>query len=170
MAIPFYATQRIEMKKEKVQSGDPIKEEEGVKIRCRTIKNRVAKGNPYKMCNYYALYGVGIDGTAELGSVLVREGILTKAGAWIRYQDETTGDILKVPSDDGEIEGKWNGIAKFTEFLMCNDCARVFFEKELDKKLSSGSAGVNVSAEEREELEKLNSEIDNAEAAAEKEE
>lgn len=169
MAIPFYATQRVEMKKEKIVAGDVIKEEEGVKIRCRTIKNRVAKGNPYKMCNYYALYGVGIDGTSELGSVLVREGILAKSGAWIRYQDES-GDCLKVPSNEGDVDGKWNGAAKFTEFLRCNDCAREFFERKLDEKLSEGSAGVNVSAKEREELEKLNSEIDDAEAAVEKEE
>lgn len=166
MAIPFYATQRIEMKKERIQSGDPIKEEDGIKVRCKVVKNRLAKGNPYKMCNYYAIYGQGIDGTSELSSVLVREGILAKTGAWLRYQDES-GDVMKVPCNDGETDGKWNGTAKFVEFLRENDSAREFFEKKLDEVLAGGDAGVSLSAEEKAEMEELNKQIDSAEETIE---
>lgn len=167
MAIPFYATQRIEMKREKIMAGDVIGEDDGIKVRCRVMKNRLAKGNPFKTCNYYAIYGQGIDGTSELATVLVREGILSKSGAWIRLNDES-GDVIKVPCDEtesGDIDAKWNGAAKFTEFLRNNPKTLEYFSKILDEKLAGGTTGVSVSAEEIAEMEALNKEIDNAGAA-----
>jgi len=157
MAIPFYSTQRVEFKREKVMAGDVINEEQGVKIRCKTVKNRLAKGNPYKMCNYYALYGKGIDGLSELPAVLTREGIISGSG-WLYYPDKD--NMKKVPSSDGEVEAKWNGKAKFTDFLRDNPEAVEFFTRLLDEKLSSGSAGESVSTEEVKELEDMNKEIE----------
>jgi recombination protein RecA len=159
MAIPFYATQRIEFKREKVMAGDVINEEQGVKIRCKVVKNRLAKGNPFKICNYYALYGKGIDGTSELPSVLAKEGIIS-GSSWIYYPDKD--NLKKVPSSEGEIEAKWNGKAKFADFLRDNPEGRTFFEKLLDEKLSTGTAGESVSDEEMKELEEMNSEIEAA--------
>lgn len=159
MAIPFYATQRIEMKREKVMAGDPISEDDGIKVRCKVVKNRLAKGNPFKVCHYYALYGKGIDGVSELGAVLAREGILNKKGAWLRLEDES-GDVLKVPCNDGEIEAKWNGNASFVNFIRENESTRKHFENLLDEKLATGKVGVSLSIEEIEELSKLNQEID----------
>jgi hypothetical protein len=156
MAIPFYSTQRVEFKREKVMAGDVINEEQGVKIRCKTVKNRLAKGNPFKTCNYYALYGKGIDGLSELPAVLTREGILSGSG-WLYYPDKD--NMKKIPSSDGEVEAKWNGKAKFTEFLRENPESVDFFTKLLDEKLSSGSTGESVSTEEAKELEALNSEL-----------
>lgn len=158
MAIPFYATQRIEMKRERIQSGDPISEDDGIKVRCKVVKNRLAKGNPYKMCNYYAIYGQGIDGTSELGTVLVREGILRKAGAWVRLENES-GDIMQVETGSGKVDAKWNGNAAFVNFLRENPVAREYFERLLDEKLVTGKVGVSLDETEITELEKLNSEI-----------
>lgn len=155
MAIPFYATQRVEMKREKVASGDPISEDDGVKIRCKVVKNRLAKGNPFKLCNYYALYGKGIDGVSELGTVLTREGILRKAGAWIRYEDEN-GNLLQVKSNEGLIDAKWQGNSKFIDFLRDNPSTREMFEKILDEKLTTGNVGVSLSKDEIQELEQMN--------------
>lgn len=159
MAIPFYSTQRIEMKREKVMAGDPISEDDGVKVRCKVVKNRLAKGNPFKVCHYYALYGKGIDSVSELGAVLSREGILTKKGAWLRLEDES-GDVLKVPTNDGEIEAKWNGNASFVNFLRENDNTRKYFENLLDEKLATGKVGVSLDIEEIEKLNKVNEEIE----------
>ena len=150
-AIPFYATQRIEMKREKIMAGDSISEDEGIKVRCKVVKNRVAKGNPYKMCYYYALYGKGIDGVSELGTVLSREGILQKKGAWLRYEDES-GDVMQVPSLNGDIDGKWNGNAKFVEFLREDSAALNFFENLLEEKLRGGLGGISLTDEEIEAL------------------
>lgn len=159
MAIPFYATQRIEMKKEKVMAGDPISEDDGVKIRCKVIKNRLAKTNPFKVCHYYAIYGKGIDNISELGAVLTRENILTKKGAWLRLENES-GDVIKVPSNKGEVEAKWNGNANFVNFIREDEITRKYFEKLLDEKLSQGTVGgVSLSIEEIAELEKIESQI-----------
>lgn len=165
MAIPFYATQRIEMKKESIKAGEPITEDDGVKIRARVIKNRLARKNPYKMCYYYAVYGKGIDSNSELPTVLTREGIIT-GSSWLYYPDKD--NMQKVPSSKGEVEGKWNGKAKFTEFLMDNPEAIEFFTKLLDENLVNGSAGIDLGEEERAALEKMNKEVDsNEEVAAE---
>lgn len=158
IAIPFYATQRIEMRKEKVESGDPIKDEEGIKVRCKVIKNRLAKKNPFKTCHYYALYGQGIDSVLELGTVLPREGIVNQSGAWIKYLDDK-GNVLKVPSNKGEVAAQWNGKANFVKFLRENDEARKLFEGMLDKKLSGGDIGISLTTKEIEELSKLEKEV-----------
>lgn len=147
MAIPFYASQRIEMKRERIMAGEPIKEEEGIKVRCKVVKNRLAKRNPFKICYYYALYDSGIDGTLELGTVLAREGILTKKGAWLRLENEE-GDVMKVPSNNGEVDAKWNGNANFVNFIKENEPTRTFFEKLLEKKMSEGKVGVALTSEE----------------------
>ena len=168
MAIPFYATQRVEMKRERIASGDPIKEDDGIKIRCKVVKNRLAKGNPYKVCNYYALYGKGIDGVSELGAVLAREGVLRKAGAWFRLEDEN-GNLMQVPTSNGHVDAKWQGNAGFVNFLRENPVTREYFEKLLDEKLVTGKVGVSISQEEIDELEQMNLEIDgSAEVAATK--
>lgn len=167
MAIPFYSTQRVEMKRERIASGDPIKEDDGLKIRCKVVKNRLAKGNPYKVCNYYALYGKGIDGVSELGTVLAREGILRKAGSWLRLEDEN-GNLMQVPTSDGQVDAKWQGNAAFVKFLRENPVTREHFEKLLDEKLLTGKVGVSISQEEIDELEQMNLEIENSEVAATK--
>lgn len=178
MAIPFYARQRIEMKKEKVEASDPITEDQGVRIRARVIKNSLAKGNPYKMCNYYAIFGKGIDGLLEMGAVLQREGILTKGG-WVYYPSkedmkqvpchvvrttDKAGNTTMTPCESGFIDAKWNGIAKFMDYLMDNSEGIPFFEALLDEKLASGSTGISVSEEEQRELDKLNNNINSSES------
>lgn len=160
MAIPFYSTQRVEMKREKVMAGDPISEDDGVKVRCKVVKNRLAKGNPYKICNYYALYGKGIDGVSELGTVLAREGVLTKSGSWLKLVDEND-NLMQVKTFTGMVDAKWQSNAKFVDFVRENPLAREYFEKLLDEKLASGKVvGNSVSKDEIEELEQLNIQLD----------
>lgn len=166
MAIPFYASQRIEMKREKVMAGDPITEDDGVKVRCKVVKNRLAKGNPYKVCNYYALYGKGIDGVSELGTVLAREGVLTKSGSWLKLVDDND-NLMQVKTSTGMVDAKWQSNAKFVDFVRENPISREYFEKLLDEKLSTGKiVGNSVSKEEMEELEQLNIQIDRSSEVA----
>lgn len=144
MAIPFYAHQRVEFRKARVESSDPIKDEEGMKIVCKVKKNRAASGNPYKTCTYYVRYGKGIDGDLELGIILPREGIVTKSGAWI-YYGENKDNIKNVPTKDGEIPGKWNGMAKFMDAITNDEVLKQFFIDILNNK---ENVGVSLSAEE----------------------
>ena len=160
LSIPHYTTQRINMTKVKIESGDTITDEQGVKIKCKVIKNRLAKGNPYKTCHYYAIYGQGIDAVSELGTVLVREGILYRSGAWLKFLDENE-NILTVVDDYGNrIDGKWNGMKAFTNFIRENSHAREFFENIINEKILTGNTGVAISMEEVIEIEEQNRKIE----------
>lgn len=170
MAVAFYATQRIELKREKVDSGDPIDAETGIKVRCKVLKNRLAKGNPYKMCHYYAIYGKGIDSVSELGVVLAREGLITKKGSWLRLENEE-GDLIKVPCANGVVEAKWNGNANFVNYLRENEPTKKYFEDMLNAHLDGGTfTGVSLSDEEIKAIEKAEAEIEKQIAATATEE
>lgn len=164
-AIPFYANQRVEFRREKIRSEDVITEDDGVKIKCKVSKNRWSVGNPFKVCNYYALYQKGIDTTSELCSVLFKEGILLKGGAWFRYEDIETGDpkVLKINGED--IVCKWNGNAKVIECFRQYPEVEQFFVDLLKAKFNSGNVGQDVSDEEKAELERMNQEIEGFEEA-----
>lgn len=86
-ALAYYASQRIRVSKVKLDSSDPIKEDEGLKIHCSVKKNRLAVGNPYKQCDYYAIYGVGVDNLATLPKILEDTGVMRRAGAHWYYED-----------------------------------------------------------------------------------
>lgn len=86
-ALKYYASQRIRVSKVKIEASDPIKDDEGVKIHCSTKKNRLAIGNPYKQCDYYAIYGVGIDNLATLPKILEDTGVMRRAGAHWYYEE-----------------------------------------------------------------------------------
>jgi recombination protein RecA len=114
-ALAFFATQRINLRKVKVQKEDGITEEEGIKINVKVAKNRCAYDNPYKATSYTALFGKGIDSVRELAQLAQDAGFAT-SGSWIYF------DAGKNPSKEnfnewnGE-ELKWNGKAKFLDFI-----------------------------------------------------
>lgn len=152
LSIPFYSSQRVQFKRDQIKAGEPMTAEEGIKVECKVTKNRFANGgNPYTTCIYYARYGSGIDSNLEILNILIKDGILRKAGAWLRYEDED-GEILEVPSLNGMIPGKWNGSAKFNEFLS-NDINGMNFFKGL---LSNNAT--HLSDEEVKALENLEKE------------
>ena len=122
MAIGFFATQRVGFSQRKLDSNDPIDVTEGVKIGCRVKKNRLAKGNPYKDCVYYARYGIGIDNTVMLPKYLVEQGHFRKSGAWIYFDAENL---------------KWNGNNALLDYFAQNPD---FQERMLD--LVSGTSTV----------------------------
>ena len=115
-AIGFYANQRIRMSMLKLQTGDPILPEEGVKIGFGVKKNRFAgKHNPYTKGEYYAIYGRGIDSTVALPAILAEKGIMRNAGAWWYYED-ANGNIITI---DG-IPGKFKSKKDFVNVLSTN--------------------------------------------------
>lgn len=144
MAIPFYAHQRVEFKRKKIESGDPIKDDEGMKIVCNVKKNRAALKNPFKTCTYFVRYGKGIDGNLELGIVLPREGVVTKSGSWI-YFGEDKDHVKNVPTVNGEVPGKWNGAVKFVDALNNDNILREFMINQLE---NNGMEGTSLSSEE----------------------
>lgn len=146
-ALAFYASQRIKMNRNKVMAGDPIKEEEGVKISCIIHKNRFAgKHNPFTKCIYYATYAGGIDSVVALPQLLLNAGIMRQAGAWWYYED-AQGQLITV---DG-IVGKFSSKNNFLDVLRTNTA----WYNEMISRLSGGLASVQ-SAEEMAEAEAEN--------------
>lgn len=154
-ALAFYASQRVGMRRVKLDKADPITDDQGLKVRCRTQKNRYAKGNPYKVCDYIAIYGEGIDSISELPDILEREGILSKSGSWYYWKDEQGNNVVH----SGQ-ECKWRSRSVLVEDLKANESLRSELEEEIKKLQLSGKAGVCVSAQEMSEIEKANKELE----------
>lgn len=132
-ALSFYATQRIGMRKVKLEKADGITEEEGMKVSARVAKNRVAHGNPYKACKYTALYGEGIDRTRGVALMAIENNIV-QGGSWIYYPNKDM--MANLP--DGS-PAKWNGMAKFVEYLKDNQDFVELLKDQIETKAKSGS-------------------------------
>lgn len=127
-ALGFYASQRIKMNRNKIQSNDPIKEEDGIKVSCITYKNRFAgKHNPYTKCVYYATYKNGIDSIVALPQFLLNAGIVRQAGAWWYYED-AQGNVIE---RDG-VPCKWKSLNVFIDTLRNNHAIREELLAKLD--------------------------------------
>ena len=80
-ALKFYATQRLEIKNRgKIKEGDQVI---GFKQEINIVKNKIAP--PFKKVSYDLIYGKGIDADKGFVDALLFEGILVKAGSYIRY-------------------------------------------------------------------------------------
>ena len=149
-ALAFYASQRIRMSQKKIMAGDPIKEEEGVKIGCIVKKNRFeGKHNPFTKCDYYATFENGIDSVVPLPTLLLNNGIMRNAGAWWYYEDEQ-GQLITI---DG-IPGKFKSKAAFLEVLRTNEA----WYNEMLNKLNGGLSS-DQDDTEMQEIEQENTEI-----------
>lgn len=155
-ALNFYSSVRIAMSKVKLDKSDSITEEDGLKVRCRVKKNRFAIGNPYKECDYYALYGIGIDSTVEIPNILEREGMIQKSGSWIYYPSKDNYTTI------AGVECKWNSRKAFVEALKKNVDLLNFFNDIIDKLYDSENAGSHLSKEEIEKIEQEDKELKDA--------
>ena len=116
-ALGYYASQRIRMSKPKLDSSDPIKIGEGVKISCMTKKNRFSLGHDFETkCVYYATFAHGIDPIAPLPQMLKDKGIMTVKGSWWYYYD-ANGNVITI---DG-IDGKFGSKGMFIDTLRNNE-------------------------------------------------
>lgn len=141
-ALQFYASQRIRFSRVKLQSGDGIKDEEGLKIHCKVYKNRFALGNPYKVCDYIAEYGKGINNIMEIPTILERENLIVKSGAWYYYPSKTNIKTID------NIPCKFNGKASLIKALTESDELRKFFEELISEEYSNSKAGEHLDANE----------------------
>lgn len=127
-ALAFYATQRIGMRKVKLESSDGITDDEGMKVSARVAKNRVANGNPYKACKYTAIYGEGIDKIRGVALMAIEQGIVEGSG-WLFYPNKANPTTLK----NGEL-AKWQGKGKFIEAIRDNEELYELLKLELERK------------------------------------
>ena len=127
-AIGFYASQRIRMNMLKLQAGDPITMEQGVKIGFTVKKNRFSgRNNPFTKGEYYAIFGTGIDSVIPMPQMLLDKGVVRQSGAYWYYEDANGNPIVI----DG-VEGKFKSKKDFLDCIRNNEAWR----NELTSKIS----------------------------------
>lgn len=121
-ALPFYSSVRLHVKR-----GEAIKNKDeiiGHFMRVKVQKNKV--GIPFKEATFPLLYGIGVDRADEIAQMSVYAGLIRKAGAWFRYEDEN-GEVLQREGN----EMKFQGQANFSEYLSTHPT----FLNELESRL-----------------------------------
>jgi len=148
-ALSFFATQRIEFRKVKIEAADGVSTDEYIKMNAKIAKNRCAQGNPYVETSLMARYGVGIDKVMELLELSVEQLIIEKkAGGNYRYV-----------TDAGK-EFKWRGAKALMEFFDDKENESVF--TEVSSKINQGDiTAKQLSDEDMAALEKYNSDSKN---------
>ncbi|OGE14490.1 recombinase RecA [Candidatus Daviesbacteria bacterium RIFCSPHIGHO2_12_FULL_37_11] len=85
-ALKFYATIRLDIRKiENIKSGDEVI---GSRHRVKVVKNKVAP--PFRIAEF-DMYGEGVSHEGELLDIGIELGILTKSGAFIKWDDKIIG-------------------------------------------------------------------------------
>ena len=86
MALKFYTSVRLDIRKiENIKSGDEVI---GSRHRVKVVKNKVAP--PFRIAEF-DMYGEGVSKEGELLDIGIELGILTKAGAFIKWEDKIIG-------------------------------------------------------------------------------
>lgn len=116
-AIRYGASIICDMRKRSIQESDPISREEGVKIGFSVTKNHVITNRfPYLKTEYYGIFGIGTEIYLEAIDLAINQGILAKAGAFIKVPDENGNPVVL---EDGT-KMQWQGTAKFRQYCMEN--------------------------------------------------
>lgn len=86
-ALKFYASVRIDVRRiDSIKQGDQIV---GNRTRAKVVKNKVAP--PFKQAEFDIMYGEGMSKTGSLVDEGVKQGIVSKSGAWFAYGDIRLG-------------------------------------------------------------------------------
>lgn len=154
-ALSFYSTQRIGMRKVKLEKADGITDDDGMKVSARVAKNRVANGNPYKACKYTAIYGEGIDKVRGVALMAIEQGVVDGSG-WLFYPSKENVATLA----DGT-EAKWQGKEKFITYIRETPDFYELLKRELEARAKGGKAiGEALTEEESKALERMNAELE----------
>eukprot|EP00892_Ulva_mutabilis_P002925 jgi/Ulvmu1/12633/UM093_0026.1 len=91
MALLYYASQRIDVRRKEVIPG-PIKEgpARGIRVRAKVVKNKVAP--PHGQAIFDLYFDRGLDRTASLIDAAVQWGVLEKRGAFYYLTEDVTDD------------------------------------------------------------------------------
>jgi recombination protein RecA len=87
LALKFYSSVRIELRRvAQIKHGDQIT---GSRVRAKIVKNKVAA--PFRTCEVDIYYNEGISYEADLVNAGQREGVVTKAGSWLQFENTKIG-------------------------------------------------------------------------------
>ena len=86
-ALKFYASVRLDIRRTgSIKQGDEVI---GNETRVKVVKNKMAP--PFRQAEFQILYGKGIYRMGELIDLAVKQGLVTKSGAWYALQGEKIG-------------------------------------------------------------------------------
>ena len=86
-ALKFYASVRIDVRRiDSIKQGDEVV---GNRTRVKIVKNKVAP--PFRQTEFDIMYGEGMSKTGSLVDEGVKQGIVSKSGAWFGYGDIRLG-------------------------------------------------------------------------------
>tara|TARA_Y100001973_G_scaffold11452_2_gene15571 strand:- start:5246 stop:6214 length:969 start_codon:yes stop_codon:yes gene_type:complete len=84
-ALPFYAAQRIDIRRiGSLKKGDEII---GNRVKIKAIKNRYSP--PYRQHEVDLIFGHGFDRVAEVLDMALENGLVHKTGSWFKFGDKT---------------------------------------------------------------------------------
>ncbi|MDO4684414.1 MAG: recombinase RecA [Candidatus Saccharibacteria bacterium] len=118
-ALKFYASVRMDIRRiSQIKVGEDII---GNRTKVKVVKNKIAP--PFRIAEFDIMYNEGISKTGDILDLAVQHGIVGKAGAFYKYNDETIGqgrdktkDMLKQnPELLAEIDAKVREKVKSTD-------------------------------------------------------
>lgn len=89
LALKFYSSVRIDLRKKEDIKNTETGEITGVRTKAKIIKNKMAP--PLKMVEFDIVYGKGINSIGVILDMAADRGIINKSGAWFSYKDEQLG-------------------------------------------------------------------------------
>lgn len=155
MALLYYASQRIDVRRKEVIQGD-VKEgpARGIKIRAKVVKNKVAA--PHGQAIFDLYFDSGLDRTASMIDGAVQFGVLDKRGAFYYLTEDVTDDAdaldksfaqgrdaMKELLEKEENADLWQRIYDVTLAKMTNSETTVSFD---DENPTSPLAGMQTGA------------------------
>lgn len=141
----------VEFKKASIPASHPLYnvKDDYMLIRAKVLKNHCRTTvNPYVTTEYIVKRGYGTDVTGEIVEEAFNQGILVKAGAWIReYNDGIIEKGNERTLEDGT-KASWNGMAKLTEYINNNP----YYFDYLKNRVAGNMQVESLSIEEIEKL------------------
>lgn len=143
-ALAFFASQRLDVNKIKIESADGFTEDEAMKVGWRIRKNRaVFMRNPYVKGSYIAIYGEGIDQVGEIARLAPALGLCEKGGSWIYYP--TKAGMTTIHGQ----EMKFQSSTLFMKFLeQHEDVKKMFFDAVMERMKEHNAVVVESMTEE----------------------
>lgn len=108
-ALKFYASVRVDIRRiGQIKEGDAVS---GNRTKIKVVKNKIAA--PFRTAEFDIMYNEGISKTGDVLDLAVANGVLEKAGAFIKYNGETIGQgreaVKKLFAEKPELMAKIEG-------------------------------------------------------------
>lgn len=105
-ALKFYASVRLDIRRiGQIKVGDSVV---GNRTKVKVVKNKIAA--PFRVAEFDIMYNEGISKAGDILDLAIENGIVDKAGAFIKYNGETLGqgreNVKQVLRENPELMGE----------------------------------------------------------------